>query len=190
MLDQHPEIWRHIGDLAVQVEIAWVDLICGKDDGMKECVLRKVRELKAELGGPSPSPLERLLAERVTACWLQLHQADAAAAQAKGQSLKHAEFALKRQDRAHQRYVTAIGALATFKKLMPISATSPVPLEGASSISGRGADPEVIGQGMPGPRSGSGPETLVQLAQCDGSIEIAPQESECSAESGRSRRSG
>ena len=142
VLDQHPEVWRHIGDLALHAELAWVELICGTNDSMRESVLRKVRELKVELGGASPSPLERLLAERVSACWLQVHHADTSFARAKGLSLKQADVALKRQDRAHRRYLTAIGALATFKKLMPSSATSPVPLDGASSISGRGADVE------------------------------------------------
>jgi hypothetical protein len=190
VLDQHPEIWRHIGDLALHAELAWVDLICGTNDSMRESVTRKVRELKVELGGASPSPLERLLAERVSACWLQLHHADTSFARAKGLSLKQADAALKRQDQAHRRYLTAIGALATLKKLMPSSATSTGPLDGASSISGCGADVEVIGQGIPGPDSSSVPEGPLRLAQCDGSIEIGPLKSERSVESERSRRSG
>jgi hypothetical protein len=190
VLDQHPEVWRNIGDLARHAESAWVDLICGTNDSIRESVIRKLRELKVELGGASPSPLERLLAERVSACWLQVHHADACFARAKGLSLKEADVAVKRQDRAHRRYLTAIGALATFQKLMPSSATSTVPLEGASSVSGRGTDVEVSGQGMPGPDSSSAREGLLRLAQCDGPIEIAPPESECSVESERSRCSG
>jgi hypothetical protein len=190
VLDQHPEVWRHIGDLALHAELAWVDLICGTNDSLRESVIRKVRELKVDLGGASPSPLERLLAERVSACWLQVHHADTCFARAKGLSLKEADVAVKRQDRAHRRYLTAIGALATFQKLMPSSATSTVPLDGASSTSARGADVEVIGQGIPGPHSGSGPEGPLRLAQCDGLIEIAPEEAERSVESERSRRLG
>jgi hypothetical protein len=35
------------------------------------------RREKAELAGPRPAPLERLLAERVVACWLHLHHLEA-----------------------------------------------------------------------------------------------------------------
>jgi len=38
--------------------------------------------MRTELAGPRPSPIERLLVQRVVACWLQVYHADAMAAQA------------------------------------------------------------------------------------------------------------
>jgi hypothetical protein len=83
-LDLHPEIWRRVGDLAARAEQLWVELIAGPDVLAREALLHHLEALKVELAGPSPSPLERLLVERVAACWLQINHADAAAALAKG----------------------------------------------------------------------------------------------------------
>ncbi len=74
--------------------------------------------MRAEVAGPSPSPLESLQAGRVVACWVQVAYCDAAATRVGDASVKQAEHARKRQDSAHRRYVTAIGALATVRKLV------------------------------------------------------------------------
>ena len=121
-LDRHPEVWHHLGDLAKHAEHAWLELIGGPDPALKGSVALKAAELRAELCGASPSPLEGLLADRVVACWLQVHHADAVAAQARDQSLKQADFALKRQDRAHRRYLSAMGALTALRRLLPAAA--------------------------------------------------------------------
>src|SRR4051794_36738638 len=75
-LEADPSLWETYGDLAVQAQAAWLDLLAGKNLLLSEAVQQKLGALRAELGGPSPSPLERLLVERVVACWLQLHYAD------------------------------------------------------------------------------------------------------------------
>jgi hypothetical protein len=82
---------------------------------------------RAELAGPEPSPLERLLVERVVACWLQVQYADAAYAQLQSPSPAQHTAALKRQAGAHQRYLFSIKALATVRKLIK-PALSPVEL--------------------------------------------------------------
>ena len=83
------------------------------------------RRCGTELAGPDPSPLESLLVERIVACWLQVGYADAAVAQAGDVSIKQADFARKRQDSAHKRYLTAIGALAMVRKLIGRSRAEP-----------------------------------------------------------------
>ena len=76
-----------------------------------------------ELAGPGAPALERLLAERVVATWLEVNYADAAAAQAAGASLRQASFALKRQESAHRRHLAAIGATGDFvRRLVPAAA--------------------------------------------------------------------
>jgi hypothetical protein len=67
--------------------------------------------------GANASAVERLLVERVVACWLQVQEADIRTAQTRDLSLRWADFYQKRMDRAHCRYLPAIKTLATVRRL-------------------------------------------------------------------------
>ena len=73
--------------------------------------------LRAELLGPTPTPLERLLVERVVACWLQVQDADVRYAQAKNPSFALGDYLQRRMDRAHKRFLTAARTLALVRRL-------------------------------------------------------------------------
>ncbi len=120
-LDESPDVWRHAGDLAAHAERAWVELAAGPDLLAREALSRRLASLKAELAGPAPTPLDRLLVERIAATWLQVNYADAVAAQARDISVKQAELALERQDRAHRRHLAAVATLATVRRLLPVA---------------------------------------------------------------------
>src|SRR5438445_399880 len=75
-LDEHPAVWRQCGDLAAVAERAWLDLACGTNLALRESVMRRLEQLRAELGRETASPLEPLLVDRVVSCWLQAHHAD------------------------------------------------------------------------------------------------------------------
>jgi hypothetical protein len=134
-LGTNPDIWQRVGDLAAQAQAAWLHLLAGADLFLYEGVQRKLDELKAELAGPAPSPLETLLVERVAACWLQTMYADALYAQARGpESTPTARHELmRRQESAQRRYLMAIKQLALVRKLLKPSlspyalACQPVP---------------------------------------------------------------
>ena len=96
-------------------------MIGGVDLGLKESLERKIAAMRAALVGPSASPLEDLLAERVIASWLQLAQAEATLAQTANSTMKQVAFAEKRLDSAQRRHLNAIGALATLQRLIPTS---------------------------------------------------------------------
>ena len=81
-LAANPNLWQTYGDLALQAEGALVRLAAGSNLLLAESLRFKLRALKAELGGASPSPLERLLVERVSASWLQTAYFDGLLAQA------------------------------------------------------------------------------------------------------------
>ncbi|CAN5913156.1 hypothetical protein BH23PLA1_BH23PLA1_27320 [soil metagenome] len=83
-----------------------------------------LREMRAELLGPAPTPLERLLVERAVGCWLQMQYADATYAQAREISLTHLDYLGRRQNQAHRRFLTAVGALVTLQRLLPNSMTA------------------------------------------------------------------
>jgi hypothetical protein len=106
------------GDLARQAEAALVVRAAGKNHALKEALYRKLDLLRAELSGPSPAPVERLLVERVVACWLQVHYADAIYSQGlENFSMEQAEHHQRRMDGAHRRYLSALRTLALVRKL-------------------------------------------------------------------------
>jgi hypothetical protein len=133
-LNANPWVWQRFGDLGQQSQGAWLQLIAGKNLLLLESASRKAEQLRAELAGPAPSPLERLLVERVVACWLQTNYADASYAQLKGTTPAQHTAALRRQNSAQQRYLQAVRALATIRRLLR---PSPAPVEIATRLGGK-----------------------------------------------------
>src|SRR3954453_24006630 len=77
MFDLFPSGSRILGgDLAHEAAQAFVRAITGNNLVQREALCRKMDELRSELGGANPEPLERLLVERVVLCWLHAHHAD------------------------------------------------------------------------------------------------------------------
>lgn len=112
-------LWTLYGDLAAQAQASWLNMLAGRDLYLYEAVRHKLEELRAELAGPNPSPLERLLVERIVACWLQLHYADALFAQASPQATSAVRQELmRRQESAQRRYLAGIKQLALVRKLL------------------------------------------------------------------------
>jgi len=105
------------GDLARRSQQTLVEKFCGKNLLVKESIARKMEALRAELGGPSPAPLERLLAERAVACWLHLHHLEMIYAQKESMSLELGTYYQRCIDRAHKRYLSALKTLAVVRKL-------------------------------------------------------------------------
>src|SRR5262245_8632866 len=67
-LDTDPRLWQDVGAVVTEVEQAWMQLLTGEDLVRREIFLRQLQALKAEMAGPSPTPLERLLVERIALC--------------------------------------------------------------------------------------------------------------------------
>jgi hypothetical protein len=105
------------GDLAYQAQRSFVEAAAGDNLVLQEALTRKLELLRNELAGPSPTPVEKLLVERVVACWLQVHDADIRYAQARDLSIRWAEYYQCRMDRAHRRYLSALKTLATVRRL-------------------------------------------------------------------------
>lgn len=118
LLDAHPEIFHKFGDIAQHAQAAWVRLAAGSDLALAEALRRRLADLGDELLGPTPTALERLLVERVVACYVQVHYADSLAAQSQGAPIRQAEFALKRQALAQRALDAAVKSLATTRGLL------------------------------------------------------------------------
>lgn len=120
LLDLVPELVNSFGNLARRAERELIDVMAGNDLAMKESVPRKLAAMREELAGSSPSSLERLLVERVVACWLSLQEAELRYTCNVGSlTLSQADFHQRRLDRLHRRYLSAIRTLAQIRKLGP-----------------------------------------------------------------------
>ena len=112
-------VWDAYGDLATIAQNALIDLLAGKSVLTREALRKKIAAMRAELAGPEASPLERLLVERVVACWLQSYHADFAYARSlMNASSKEAEHYQRRQDRAARQYLKALRSLALVHRLL------------------------------------------------------------------------
>jgi hypothetical protein len=106
------------GDLALQAEMSFVHALAGDDLVLREALPLKMESLRTELAGPDPTPVERLLVERVVACWLQVQDADVRYAQRQGDiTHEQGDYYQRRMDRAHKRYLSALRTLALVRKL-------------------------------------------------------------------------
>jgi hypothetical protein len=118
-LDANPVLWDQAGDLAAHAERAWVALIAGPDAVFAEALQRKAAALRDDVAGPDPSPLEELLAARVSACWLQVYYAEGVhAQQAKEMTPRLADYSQRRVESAARRFNQAVAALAAVRRLL------------------------------------------------------------------------
>ena len=74
-------------------------------------------ELRTELSGQNPTPLEKLLVERIVATWLHLHHLETLYASKDSFSLDLGVYYQKVISAAQKRYLAAIKSLAEVRKL-------------------------------------------------------------------------
>lgn len=137
MLDAHPEVVRTAGDLPRDAHLAMTRAIVGADAGSPEVFARRAAQVRAELEGAHPSPLERLLCERIATCWLAVYLLDAATVTASnGQRppariIEHHE---RMKDSAQRRYLDACVALARVRRLLQPSLQVNIAQPGAQQL--------------------------------------------------------
>lgn len=116
-----PEVWDAIStDIARAIRDTLLRRLTGENELMHDSVNRQLAKMKRDLMGTNPSPLERLLAERICACWLQVQHAEwlYTAKLKEGMSFAHGDYLQRQVDRANQRYTAAIRALAQVRRLL------------------------------------------------------------------------
>jgi hypothetical protein len=110
---------RVMDSLAVERLIDWA---AGKqaDAKSKEILRDELCDFRDKLVGPSPSPVETVLADTAATCWFafRLHEAQyAATIVSDGMSLTQSEHAQRRIDRAHRRFLSTVKTLAAVRRL-------------------------------------------------------------------------
>jgi hypothetical protein len=116
-MDLAPDFWTQRGDLARVMQQTLIGLVASKNLVVQENIARKCAALTQELAGPTPSPLERFLVERVVLCWLHLHYAEGLRLQTKEVTFQQEEFHQRRISKMHARYLSAIRTLAQVQRL-------------------------------------------------------------------------
>jgi len=121
ILREAPELARRFVDPAIQTQRSMIETYAGEDSPVvRETLPHTLEALRVELGGGYPSPLERLLVERIAATWLQLHYFETLYAQnISNPTIVQSEFHQKRIDRAHRRHLSAVKTLAQIRKMGP-----------------------------------------------------------------------
>ena len=120
ILEELPKLADIFANLAKEAERAVIKRMSGSDPIVEEALPVKLKAMRGELCGQSPSPLERLLAERIVACWLQLQYAEIVYAQNLGKlSIPQSEYHQRRLDKLHRRYLSSIKSLAQIRKMGP-----------------------------------------------------------------------
>jgi hypothetical protein len=109
----------HFGDVAEHAREALITRASGEKALFTQEVLRKqCMALAQDLAGPTTTPLERLLVDRIVVCWLHLHYAETIYVQnMQDYSLTQAAFHQPRITAAHNRYLSAIRTLAQVRRL-------------------------------------------------------------------------
>jgi hypothetical protein len=82
-----------------------------------EAVRQKLDKLRSELEGPNPTPIERLLAERVCLCWFIMYYYETNYATAEDLLISQADYHQRKIDKAHARFLSALRTLAQVRKL-------------------------------------------------------------------------
>ena len=83
-----------------------------------QATMVKAEQLRAELCGPNPTVVERLLVERIVLSWLVVNWLEADLARfSPGDAFPQAARLDRRLSRAHTRFVSALKALASVRRL-------------------------------------------------------------------------
>jgi hypothetical protein len=117
--DEYPEFVELLGDLPRLAKDALLTAVSGKSLTVREAVRREAGRLRDELAGPDAPLVVRLLADRVTLTWVEVHHADTelAGVLKKRSAEPQIQTAERRAQAAHSRYLAAIQTLEAVRKL-------------------------------------------------------------------------
>lgn len=118
-----PRLWELLATLSSLAVRSWVDLLAPAGPGtgvVRRTIEQEIERKRLEVAGEAPSPLERLLAERVALCWVAATYADAEYARKLkvGMSVREGEFLARRCEQTNRQLLKAIKSLARVRRLL------------------------------------------------------------------------
>ncbi len=112
------KLLEEYGDLAGKCENTLIRAYTGKNLFYHQGIKDRVRNMREDLEGPNPNPLESILIERIVCCWIQAHHADILSATRQNPTIQQGDYFQRRQDQATRRFLQACKALAQVRKLL------------------------------------------------------------------------
>jgi hypothetical protein len=118
-----PRLWEILSTLSSLAVRSWVDLLASERPGaeiVRRTIEKEIERKRSEVAGEEPSPLERLLAERVALCWVAATYADAEYARRlkEGMSFREGEYFSRRCEQTNRQLLKAIESLARVRRLL------------------------------------------------------------------------
>ncbi len=166
LIDANPDLSRRIGDLAYHAQMSFVRLVAQDDYLMSEAIKKRADEMRRELAGAFPTPLEIMAVERVAAAWLQVQYVEGQIALADAE-IRRAKFWLQRQLQANRLLHAATKSLLLIRELLPPEGP-PAALAtngtATSNLNGKGR----LAVGMNGNGSTHSPTPAVALNRLNG----------------------
>src|SRR5262245_5707164 len=126
LLDERRELWQRLGNLTGHVEEALLDMAAGKSLLARESIRRRMEALRAELSVPPPTPVEKLLIDRIVVCWAQCNLADLDDLQKSRVGTPQGFHAQRRLNGVQGRFFAGLKQLVVIRKLLKPTLT---PLE-------------------------------------------------------------
>ena len=121
ILSEYPDLaWRFV-HVAHFAEDALIKKMTKESDlATREIMRCQLEAMREEIAGGNPSPLERLLAERIVATWLQIQLFEGlyASGMSKSMTIAQGSYHQKRLEQTYRRHLSAIRALAQMRKLL------------------------------------------------------------------------
>jgi hypothetical protein len=106
-----------VGSSAEWLRQSLISRASGENVLAQEAIRRKIAAVQAELEGQTPTPIERLLAERASLCWFMVYWYENEYANADGWPVHQVDLQQRKIDRAHARFLSAVRTLAQVRKL-------------------------------------------------------------------------
>jgi hypothetical protein len=119
LFDQDPELWRTTGNMAGRTLDHLLRTYYSQSAYVRECVSRRVREMREQLGYNESPPLEQILIEQILVCWVNLYvlEINSATKLCESHSRDTGLYWDKRLTGAQRRFRRASESLARIRKL-------------------------------------------------------------------------
>jgi hypothetical protein len=120
LMERFPRLAVEAGDMGRIAELTLVDQIAGDNRLFAEGIRACIANLRSEVAGPTPTPLEELLASSVALSWLEACNVSTRFAQVfkEGASWERVREYSRWQDRTHRRFLAACRTLAQVRRLL------------------------------------------------------------------------
>lgn len=117
ILERFPDIAEELGNLTEMARSALRSRFKRDSLLLGEVLEAEEAALSAEIVGPNPTVLERLLSDQIVLCWQHLRYLEISYGQTHGYTFREGEYYQRCLDRAQRRYLSAIKTLAQIRKL-------------------------------------------------------------------------